>query len=89
MRGGVPVIKLHEMGKVLIVVMFVRHEPTSGGVGHGRRWMDQSIQKTKKTLNDRGDFGMDQLGNQIDESNHWKSDKLDVSKCMLFDPSLH
>jgi len=41
------------------------------------------------TLNNRGDFGMGQLGNQINESNHQKSDELDASKSMNFDQSSH
>jgi len=36
----VPVMKLHEVSEVSVVGMFVGHEPTSSGVGHGHRWMD-------------------------------------------------
>jgi len=39
-RSRMPVMKLHEMSKMGMVRVLVRHEPTSSGVGHGRRWMD-------------------------------------------------
>jgi len=35
MRSRAPVVELHEVGEVWVACMFVRHEPTSIGVGHG------------------------------------------------------
>jgi len=38
-RSRVPVMELHEVGEVWVARVFVGHEPTGSGVGHGQ-WMD-------------------------------------------------